>query len=270
MGCSASSTKIFDINKIYLNRLYANIKSKIILKRIFKNLKKFKSIELVKYNKKLQNLLFIDIKDYKLYSKELLYSPIEIDIIPFNNEFGNFININNKERKYYHIFFDNIKEKEIDRNYLEKNEKVSIIKIIIDYPVTSFKDLFKGCHCIKYIYFNKFLRKNIKNMSGMFSDCDSLKEINIRNFNTENVKDISKIFYYCVSLEKIHFSYFILTNAVNMSYMFYYCKSLKELKFSNFIINNDAYMEGIFSGCSDELKNKIKAQKKNIKERCFK
>ena len=55
-----------------------------------------------------------------------------------------------------------------------------------------------------------------------------------------------------------------------MSYMFYYCKSLKELKFSNFIINNDAYMEGIFSGCSDELKNKIKAQKKNIKERCFK
>ena len=55
-----------------------------------------------------------------------------------------------------------------------------------------------------------------------------------------------------------------------MNNMFFYCKSLKEIKISNFIINNDAYMEGIFSGCSDELKKKIKAHMENISDIGFK
>ena len=49
-----------------------------------------------------------------------------------------------------------------------------------------------------------------------------------------------------------------------MSYMFGECPSIKELNFSNFNTNNVIDMDDIFFGCSDELKNKIKEQNKNI------
>ena len=47
----------------------------------------------------------------------------------------------------YKIYFDNSTE-EITRNYLEENEKVNIIKIIINDEVESFNELFKDCNII--------------------------------------------------------------------------------------------------------------------------
>ena len=43
------------------------------------------------------------------------------------------------------------------RNYINTNEKIKKIKIIIDYQVKSFKNLFYFCDCIESIYFDKFL-----------------------------------------------------------------------------------------------------------------
>ena len=54
-----------------------------------------------------------------------------------------------------------------------------------------------------------------------------------------------------------------------MSGMFFGCSSLKELNLSNFNTNNVTYMYGMFSGCSDEIKIKIREQIKNIKEEAF-
>ena len=54
-----------------------------------------------------------------------------------------------------------------------------------------------------------------------------------------------------------------------MSHMFYGCSSLKELNLSNFNTNNVTNMECMFYGCSNELKNKIKSDYKNIKEEAF-
>ena len=45
--------------------------------------------------------------------------------------------------------------------YTEEEDKVTKIKIIIDYQVKSFKKLFKECHCIESINFKKFYRNNI-------------------------------------------------------------------------------------------------------------
>ena len=96
--------------------------------------------------------------------------------------YGNFININNKEdEKYYHIYFDEDKE-EIKRTYLNKNDKVSIINIIIDYPIKSFSELFSYCYCIKSINFKRFYRNNINNMRYIFNNCNSLKELNLTKF----------------------------------------------------------------------------------------
>ena len=57
--------------------------------------------------------------------------------------------------KYYHIYFNDNKE-EIKRNYLNENDNVTKLKIIIDYQVKSFDSLFSNCECIEYICFKKF------------------------------------------------------------------------------------------------------------------
>ena len=120
---------------------FKNLKSDYFLIKIFDIIKQNKSLKIVKYNKKLQKRLNISINDYKECSK------IEIELQLANNKYGQFINISDKEN-YCHIYFDN-SNKEIKRNYLEKNEKVKMIKIIIDYQVKSFEKLFDRCENIK-------------------------------------------------------------------------------------------------------------------------
>ena len=124
-----------------------------------------------------------DINTYKEYLEK--YSSIEIEIIPAKNHYGKFIS----NKIYAHIFFDDDKEIK-KRNYLEQNEEVKKIKVIIDYKYNSFENLFSDCNSIESICFKKFRRNTIKNMSGMFSECSSLKELHLSNFNTNNVTDI--------------------------------------------------------------------------------
>ena len=63
----------------------------------------------------------IDANTYKEYTEK--YSSIEIEVIPQNNHHNIFINFNNGDNKYIHIYFDNDKE-EVKRNYLNENEEV--------------------------------------------------------------------------------------------------------------------------------------------------
>ena len=139
--------------------LVKNLKSKYILQNLFNYLNKKKLLDIIKYNKNIKDKIDISIKDYKEYS-ELIYSSIEIEIKPTSNKYGNFININKEEEKYFHIYFNDNKE-EIKRNYLKENENIEKIKVIIDYQVNSLNGLFYYCKCIEYIYFKKFCRNNI-------------------------------------------------------------------------------------------------------------
>ena len=50
------------------------------------------------------------------------------------------------------------KKKEIERTYLDEDENVSKISIIIDYQIKSFSKLFFFCKCVKSIKFKKFYR----------------------------------------------------------------------------------------------------------------
>ena len=69
-------------------------------------------------NKNIKKRLNININDYKRYSET--YTPIEIEIRPINNKYGEFINIV-EEKNFYHIYFNN-NEEEIKRNHISKNE----------------------------------------------------------------------------------------------------------------------------------------------------
>ena len=265
-----------------------NIKSDYFLQKLFGVSKKIKSLEIAKYNKILQKRLNLCLNDYKEYSQ--FYSPIVIELGLFDDKYDKFINIPNNKKRYYHIYFDNTNE-EIKRNFLNQNEKIKMIKIIIDYQVNSFKGLFDNCQCINSINFKKFHRINITDMSDMFSRCSSLQEINLSNFNTNNVTNMSYMFHDCSSLKEINLSNFSTNNVINMSYMFSKCSSLLELNLLNFNTINVKYMSGLFAGCSSlkdldlsnfnmnnvvdmsgiiwgcsfELRKKIKAQNKKIK-----
>ena len=224
------------------------IKSGFILKKIFNNLEKGKFLEIIKKNKATQKRVNICINDYKEYSE--MFSPIEIELKLVYGENGNFINIINKdEESYFHIFFDDNK-KEVERNYVQTKDKISKVKIIIDSHVYSFHKLFEDCRCIKSIFFIKFHRKNINNMSFMFSGCSSLKTLNLSNFHTENVTDMKNMFYGCSSLKELNLSSFITNNVTDMSWMFLCCTSLKKLNLSSFITDNVTDMSLMFSKCS--------------------
>ena len=115
---------------------FENLKSNFIFKKILEYMKKNKSLEIIKYNKKLQKRLNLSINDYKEY-----YLSIEIELKIVDDKYEKFINIPDEDKEYYHIYCNN-SNKEIKRNYLNQNEKVKIIKIIIDYQVTSLKKIF--------------------------------------------------------------------------------------------------------------------------------
>ena len=184
------------INKNKLGNIFEKLKSDIILKKLFNNLKKKKLLEIIKYNKYSQQRLKLNNNDYKEYSE--LYSSIEIEIIPFKIRYGNYkiINYETQNALYYHIYLDNNTEED-KRNYLGKEEIIEKIKIKIDYQIKSFYKLFFYCNYIESINFKKFYRNNITNMSNMFYGCYSLKELNLSNFNTDNVTNMNSMFNSC-------------------------------------------------------------------------
>ena len=68
---------------------------------------------------------------------------IKIEIRPTKDNHGIFINLSNKvDRLYYNIFFNENEEEIINKYEIKKENKAEIIKIIIDYQVISFKNLF--------------------------------------------------------------------------------------------------------------------------------
>ena len=246
---------------------FINIKSDYFLQRAFDYMHKKISLEIIKYNKNLQQRLNININNYKECSE--IYSSIEIEIIPAKNAYGTFINIKKEDEEYFHIYFNNNNKEEIKRTYLNEEDKVSKINIIINYQIISFNQLFYGCTSIESINFKKFYRNNITNMNYMFGYCSSLKELNLSNFNTNNVTNMIGMFSGCSALKELNLNNFKTNNVTDMSYMFGYCSSLRELNLSNFNTNNVTNMHGMFSKCLNVLKLHIKNNYKNFKKEAF-
>ena len=225
---------------------FSNLKSDYILKKIFIILKKTKSLDILKHNKKLQKRLNININDYK--NQYELYSSIELELKYDDNLNDKFINIPNEDKEYYHINNENLNEN-TNTNYIKRKKKSKKVKIIIDYQVKSFKGLFDDCNCITSIIFKKFHRINITDMGYMFYGCSSLKELNLSYFNTNNVNNMSYMFSGCESLIELNLSNFNTNNVTHMSGMFSGCSSLKRINLDNFNTNNVILMSGMFSGC---------------------
>ena len=227
------------------NPILENIKSRYILSKIFDNIPKIKKLLIVKNNKRIQNRLNLSVKDYKKY-----YDVIEIELIPIKDKYETFINIDQNDKLYYHIYFNDNKEEIKNKYSIWIKDKVTKIKIIIDSQVKSFRELFNKCYCIESINFKRFYRNNITDMSFMFSGCSSLKVLNLNNFNTNNVTNMFAMFYGCSSLKVLNLNNFNTNNVADMSEMFSGCSSLEELNLNNFNTNNVKSMYSMFYGCS--------------------
>ena len=116
------------VNKIKSIIALEKLRSDYFLKLLFNNLEKKKLLEIIKYNKNIKKRINLNINDYKQYSE--IYSSIELEIIPAKNKYSKFININGKDKTYYHIYFNNNKE-EINRNFINKDDNIKNINIII-------------------------------------------------------------------------------------------------------------------------------------------
>ena len=142
------------------NPILESLKSDYFLQKLYDIMPKKKKLEIVKYNKEVQNRLDLGIKDYKEYSET--FTPIEIEIIPAKGEYGEFINIDENDKLFYHIYFNDNKNEIKNKYEINEEDKATKIKIIIDYQVKSFQSLFSECKCIESINFKKFYRNNLK------------------------------------------------------------------------------------------------------------
>ena len=232
-----STNQIINQNK---NGLIYDIKSKVIMKKIFSHLEENKYLNMIHYNKTLQNILNKDLNDFKNYSRiELEITLVDKNNSPFcsklfNQEvYGKYINIYNNQ-SHYHI----------------QTTDDKTIKVILDYEINSFSRMFQRCHYIQKINFIRFKRKNIIDMSYMFNECEYLEEINFTNFITNNVTNMSHMFYGCSSLNELNLNNFNTSNVTNMCDMFNGCSKLNKLNIFNFDTSNVTSMNFMFCGCT--------------------
>ena len=261
--------------------MFANIKSVYILRFILKeHLRKKSYFKLAQYNKTLQKKLEINLKTYKEDYKRR-YNRIELELIPMSTiepDINHFFIRRKEKKEYYHIYFNNDKNDEINRSYITCKDiyidKVDKIIIKIDMELKSIAGLFTDCTVIKEIKFTKFNREdftdfkelfygcinldklditkfktsNVKNMNWMFARCESLKELNILNFNTSKVTEMMCLFSGCYFLRDLKFN-FNTKKVTNMRSMFYKCKSLTELDLSSFNTKRVEYFNEMFYEC---------------------
>ena len=93
---------------ISINNQLKNLKSDFFIQKFFGYMPKRKSLETIRYNKIIQKRIDININHYKAYSETK--TSIELDIIPMKG-YGKFININEEDEKYFHIYFNDNKKK---------------------------------------------------------------------------------------------------------------------------------------------------------------
>ena len=96
---------------IVANNKLRNLISDYFIQKFFGYMPKRKSLETIRYNKSIQKRINININHYKACSEE--YSSIELDLIPMNGKYDKFINIMEKDKKYFHIYFNDNKKKKL-------------------------------------------------------------------------------------------------------------------------------------------------------------
>ena len=181
--------------------------------------------------------------DFKRYSAQIVIEIIPAKEIPYKSTFI----CKCGPESAYHIYF-NESTKEMERNYLLKNEKVEKIKVKIDIKeeIKSLEGLFEYCRYNEEIRFVKFNRRDFINMNNIFKDCEPLIRLDISKLKTDSVTSMKYMFQGCSSLTALDISNFKTDNVIYINYIFSDCVKLKELNISlNFKTDNVQEMNSV-------------------------
>ena len=112
-------------NEFSSQNLLYKIKSRFILKKLFENIEKKKTLQITQFNKTLQDKLNIFLDDYKNISKIIIeIFPTQKSIISKSKDGNVFINFFKEESKHqYHIYFNDNKD-EVKRNYFNDKDNI--------------------------------------------------------------------------------------------------------------------------------------------------
>ena len=141
---------------IVSNNKLKKLKCDYFIQKFFEYMSERKLLETIRYNKNIQKRININIYNYKAYFETK--TSIELDIMPMKDKCGKFINIMEEDKKYFHIFFNDNRKKEIENTSLNIDNNVYKISIIIDFQIKSFSELFYECECVESIKFKKFYK----------------------------------------------------------------------------------------------------------------
>ena len=235
-------------NKLDNGSILLTIKSKNNLRKLFNQLTTLQKLRIIRQNKKIQNKLNISKKDYEEYCTTIIeIVPYAISILEAQSKYINIIN--NIDKKYIHIFFDDSKD-ETHVEYLTNTDNVKKIKIIIDKEIKSFFRLFSQCKCIKRFKLSYCKRKDLPSMKYMFDECSSLEEIEMDRDVDFSATDMSYMFNNCSSLKKVDMPNVRAYTVKTLNNIFQGCKSLVQLNISRLNTDQVTDMAHVFDGCS--------------------
>ena len=137
--------------------------------------------------------------------------------------------------------------------------------------VTNMSLMFSNCSELTSLDASGLNTSSVTDMSAMFSACNELTSLDLSHFNTSSVTDMNNMFSNCRKLTTLNLSGWVVSKVTNMGGMFWYSKFLTSLDLSGWDVSSVTDMGNMLSGCtklktirmkgcSEETKNKIKAQ----------
>ena len=141
-----------------------HIRSKYIVQRIFSYMREDLRLKIAQYNKSIQERLDLDEKTGRCIDAYIEHTPIVFELGA--NEVGDFINIPDKDKEYYHIYLGG---SEIKRADIKKGEVNKKIRVTIGYQVTSLEALFRKTK-VSWIKCVRCDRLNVASTRNMFCE----------------------------------------------------------------------------------------------------
>jgi surface protein len=146
----------------------------------------------------------------------------------------------------------NKKLKILGDHFVEKNK--DLCDIIInnkELKLTSYIDIPKDKINQKYLDVKIKINLPLTSLKNMFFRCENLVCVTEFNSNTNQVTDISNMFFGCVNLRSVNLSNLNSSKIIKMSSVFKNCKSLQQISgIENFNTSNVTDMNSMFFGCS--------------------
>ena len=225
-----------------MNSILNKIKSKDILKELFTFVGEKIELNLLKYNKFLQNRVDLSLKDYESFKNIIIFIKFDVDYV---NELRN--------------EYKELKNKIDNKNYENEEQKKKLTGDLNSKEQELKKSRFMGLpffnqyrEFIKIFYITGQDKSEEAENSAFYNFLDESKpipDIKISIDKNANITDCFSMFANCTTVKEIEFVKFYTKDVTSMRHMFYFCSHLRHLDLTNFDTSNVTTMFGLCKKC---------------------